>query len=439
MLKKLTLAVFAITAAATLSYAGTLVDQGNPGRQGPWPVYIQGLPDGGGGISNSLWEDGGPSEGDITPVPSGGFDTLIWVPAGVDRYLGWTAGDSTYQAEVNATDGGNGARINLSSGVGDYLDCFSGDSSNGLIANNHPGCNVSQGPSAEVDAFWWDGSKWSFGSQLQSIDRVSPVWASWFYVDGGEPVATQSQVGWISAYDCNFVTQSNATWSDGTHTACGVTWTCENNANAATTTALIHGTGLQFKPNTTATTYTASTWTAPDCKFSIPSIASIEPDTSLRLCVQQVNTGANVGQDGFFGLSTVAQSGSNISIQFGYGSSATQAISASTTARGAGGSTNFNQLISVATYDTECVTASAGLFNRTTQSYGQLDAGLFDPALQTVFNTSMFDTSASQVWQGGSTTYPASSSAYTAFLGGLGASTSTATYTFKHVWLFVKK
>ena len=37
--RMLALAILVSVAIATLAYGGTLVDQGAPGRQGPWPVY----------------------------------------------------------------------------------------------------------------------------------------------------------------------------------------------------------------------------------------------------------------------------------------------------------------------------------------------------------------------------------------------------------------
>lgn len=66
-MKKAILTTVALLVPVLFLTGGTLVDQGAPGRQGPWPVYIQLLPDGGGGLPDS---------------GSGGGTDPYWVDAG---------------------------------------------------------------------------------------------------------------------------------------------------------------------------------------------------------------------------------------------------------------------------------------------------------------------------------------------------------------------
>src|SRR4051812_15980807 len=42
-----------ILTGISYAYASTVVDQGQPGHQGPWGIYIATLPDGGGGLPSS--------------------------------------------------------------------------------------------------------------------------------------------------------------------------------------------------------------------------------------------------------------------------------------------------------------------------------------------------------------------------------------------------
>lgn len=97
-------------------------------------------------------------------------------------------------------------------------------------------------------------------------------------------VQTGATAGWITAYDCDFTTQSNQTLSpDGDYTVCGKTWSKEASAGDGTAMAVTNGSGLVIIPAQTPD-LTAGTRTAPRLHLPISSVISgFSASTPIRV------------------------------------------------------------------------------------------------------------------------------------------------------------
>ena len=199
-----------IALAASMIVAGQLVDQGQPGRQGPWPVYCVTFADGGGGCGGSggasLWADGGPQDTDGGPIGNGGDITpnpaaRLYTPNGFDETVDVSDDLTLYSCSLDAhAESGLGGDLSCSSGNGDSITVQAGDNLDN-VANNKPGLIASF--NSFVSTLFWDGTQWIVSDNYFTEPPNKDVWMHWGYAnDGGnkDPFATQGQLANVYNY-----------------------------------------------------------------------------------------------------------------------------------------------------------------------------------------------------------------------------------------------